>query len=100
MGDFSEVAKQIVYQRHEQFNGKGFPNGVSGIKIFPPARLVALCSDFAEIMVVQELEPLGALKVILGSPETASKYDPEFIRGLVGTFNKKKKKSKKKKTTK
>lgn len=91
-GNFTEVAKQIVYQRNEWFNGGGFPNKVSGFKIFPPARIVALCSDFAKIMCEKDCDPIEALKTILSSPESASIYDPEVIRGLVGTFNKKKKK--------
>lgn len=82
----SEATKQIVYQHHEYVNGTGFPNGLTGLKIFPLAKVVSFANGFAEFIVDQKLSPLDGLKVFLKTRGVLEKYDPVIIKTFLTCF--------------
>ena len=40
----------IVMQHHEQPNGKGYPNNLTGNQIFHPAKIVAIADGFSALL--------------------------------------------------
>lgn len=85
-GKIHEAVKQIVYQHHEYVNGAGFPNGLTGLKIFPPAKIVAFASDFVVFLRTEPAGPLTAIKAFLRIPGAIEKYDPAVVRAFLTCF--------------
>jgi len=83
----SEQVKQIVYQHHEQVNGTGFPLGLSGIKIFPLAKIICFASDFSKCIIRRKSTPMQTLKSVIHDSNFISKYDPECIEAFIKGFN-------------
>ncbi len=42
--------RSIILQHHEQPNGRGYPNRLSGNKIFPPAKIVSIADGFCSLV--------------------------------------------------
>jgi putative nucleotidyltransferase with HDIG domain len=42
--------RSIILQHHEQPNGRGYPNRLSGNKIFPPAKIVSIADSFCSLV--------------------------------------------------
>lgn len=82
----TEQIKQIVYQHHEMINGEGFPNGLTGIRIYPPAKVVALANEFAHILTDNRLTPLAGLKKLISDRGRLQRFDPMVIKSLVFGF--------------
>lgn len=83
-----ESVKQIVYQHHETIDGNGFPNNLSGIRIFPMAKIVSVANIFSEILIRERITPLEGLKKIVSNEDFILKYDPNCIRALFMAFRK------------
>lgn len=81
-----EPVKQIVYQHHEYVNGEGFPNKLSGSKIYPLAKVVSLCDSFSSFLVREKLAPLPGIKEFLKDKSTLAKFDPLVMKALVTGF--------------
>ncbi len=79
--------KQIILQHHEAYDGTGFPYGKKGSKILNLANIVCLMDDFVHTMLDQKLSPEGALKKIIGSKETLSRYNPVFVETFEKFFS-------------
>ena len=79
--------KQIVYQHKEYLDGSGYPNGLSGMNIFPLARIVCFASDFARIVSNEHLSPVLGIKQLIRNRELLLKYEANcikaFIKGMV-----------------
>lgn len=72
---------EAVYQHHERLDGKGYPRGLSGDKIIPEARILAI-SDVLEAMTYHRpyRAALGLKKAVEELKENAgSKYDLEGV---------------------
>lgn len=82
----NEQVRQIIYQHHEWVNGSGYPNGLTGIKIYPLAKIVALADGFTEFLVESKLPPRQAIKAFLQNREKIIKYDSNLVRALVHGF--------------
>jgi len=82
----SESVRQIVYQHHETYDGDGFPNGLTGSKIYPPAKIVGLANLFAGLMRQKHQSPLQALREFIPDHRMTAKYDPSIIKALVMAF--------------
>lgn len=85
----NEQIRQIVLQHHEQVSSLGYPFRLSGVRIYPPAKIVALADAFVEIIVAQNLTPINALKHLLIHKEIIMNYDGEIVRALVSGFRSK-----------
>src|SRR5690606_13361046 len=44
-----EIIRRVVYEHHENFNGTGYPRGISGEKIHEMARITAIADFFDAI---------------------------------------------------
>lgn len=86
--DLPHQVKQIVYQHHECINGEGYPNGLSGIRIFPLAKIVSFAADFAEYIIERGLTPKAGLQEILVDRTIICRYDPEVIKSFIKGFPK------------
>ncbi len=53
-GKFNEIAKQIAYYHHEKWDGKGYPDGISGTDIPLCARIMA-AADVLDALISQRL---------------------------------------------
>ncbi|MCY4644422.1 MAG: response regulator [Bacteriovoracales bacterium] len=82
----TEPVRQIVYQHHENINGSGFPHGLSGIKIYPPAKVVALGNSFANFLVSQKISPIKGLGPFISDRKNIEKFDPIILKALVKGF--------------
>lgn len=83
-----QQVKQIIYQHREFINGKGYPNGLTGLRIFPLAKVVAFSSSFAEFVILNNTTPLRAMKKFIGSREEITKYDSECIKSFITALSK------------
>jgi HD-GYP domain-containing protein (c-di-GMP phosphodiesterase class II) len=86
----SEKVRQIVLQHHESCDGKGYPFGLRLTKIYPPAKIVHISSEFSALMLNNNFQPKEALTHLLQSIGFREKYDPEMLRSLIKGFVKKK----------
>jgi HD-GYP domain-containing protein (c-di-GMP phosphodiesterase class II) len=82
----SESVRQIVYQHHEYVNGEGFPNGLTGIKTYPLAKIVALANEFANCLTKKRIPPLQVLKEFISDRQKIMKFDPLAVKALVQGF--------------
>jgi putative nucleotidyltransferase with HDIG domain len=83
-----ESVKQIVYQHHELVTGEGFPLKLSGIKIYPLAKVIGFMDYYANQMARNKVTPINALKEIMGDRRVMHHYDSAVIKGLIQGFRK------------
>lgn len=86
----SEPVRQIVYQHHELMNGEGFPNKLTGSKIYPLAKIVALANAFATHLTTHKVSPHQGIREFLSDREIILRYDPTDMKALVMGFTKRK----------
>jgi putative nucleotidyltransferase with HDIG domain len=79
----NEQVRQIVYQHHEFVNGTGYPNGLTGLKIYPLAKIVSLAEGFTDKLIEMKAPPKQVVKAILMDRNEIVKYDANMIRALV-----------------
>lgn len=77
---------QIVQQHHEYVNGHGYPNRLSGTKIYPLAKIVGLADAFSYYVTESGQTPRDALKNFLSKSQNIAQFDPELIRNLIKAF--------------
>jgi putative nucleotidyltransferase with HDIG domain len=82
----SEQVRQIVFQHHELVSGNGFPYTLTGIKIYPPAKIVSLADHFATVLKKGNHTPLEGLKIMLQDRNRIMDFDPYIIRSLIKGF--------------
>jgi HD-GYP domain-containing protein (c-di-GMP phosphodiesterase class II) len=79
--------KQIIFQHQEYLDGSGYPNGLSGMKVFPLARIVAFASDFARLISKDHLSPTLGMKKLIGDKDLLLRYEANcikaFIKGMI-----------------
>lgn len=81
-----EAVKQIIYQHHELVNGDGFPNKITGVKIYPLAKVVAFSDAFAHHLTDHQYTPVEGLKSFLQEKKTLTHYDPLVIKAFMNNF--------------
>ncbi len=84
--DMNPQVVQIVYQHHERVNGGGYPNRLTGVRIYPLAKIVSLADDFADLLVEKKISPVEGIKIFLQDREKLVAFDPAIIRALVQAF--------------
>lgn len=85
-GNIPEPVIQIVFQHHERVNGKGFPNELTGTKIYPLAKIVSLADDFSTLLIENKITPLEGLKLFIPDRERTLGFDSLAIKSLVTGF--------------
>jgi putative nucleotidyltransferase with HDIG domain len=80
---------EAIYQHHERLDGKGYPRGLSGDKIIPEARILAI-SDVLEAMTFHRpyRAALGLKPAVQELKDNAgSKYDQDIVRIALKIIN-------------
>jgi putative nucleotidyltransferase with HDIG domain len=74
----------IAYQHHERVDGAGYPRGLSGDRIMPLARIVAVANGYdtlvSEFAHPRPLAPPAAMRVLL--EEAGHGFDAEMVRAF------------------
>lgn len=81
-----QQVKQIVYQHHEWIDGGGYPNKISGMRIFPLAKIVTFASDFSHYILTHKLSPKDGMMDILPQRNIITRYDSEVIKAFAKSF--------------
>lgn len=81
-----EPVHQIIYQHHEYMNGLGFPNALSGVHIYPLAKVVSLAEEFVNFIMLKKISPLEGLRLFIQDKEKRERFDPLIIKALVKGF--------------
>lgn len=85
-----EVIRRVVFEHHENFNGTGYPQGLSGEKIHEMARVTAIADFFDAITTKRSyheaLSVEDALAVMARS--VSKKIDPELFEIFSKNVNK------------
>lgn len=77
---------QIVQQHHEFITGHGYPNRLSGNKIYPLAKVVCLADSFSYFVVESGQPPKDALRSFLSKAQNIAQFDSQLIRNLIKAF--------------
>lgn len=83
--DIPAAALQIIFQHHEG-GGRGFPNGLADVKIFPLAKIVGLADRFTRFNFENDTILVDGLRMFLADKVQLSKCEPENIKALVKSF--------------
>ncbi len=79
--DFLSMGREIALTHHEKWNGKGYPNQLSGKEIPLSGRIVALCDTYDAITnnrpYKKALDHESACKII--KSERGHAFDPEIV---------------------
>lgn len=81
-----EPVAQIVLQHHELINGFGYPYKLSGLKIYPMAKLISLANTFAEFIIEKDMPLIVALKSFAAERGMIEQHDPDALRSLIRGF--------------
>ncbi len=80
---------QVAAQEHERWDGKGYPNGLSGEQIHEYARIIGLVDIFEALMnprpYRRKLMPHEAVRELLVSEKTS--FPSQIIKALVQQFS-------------
>jgi HD-GYP domain-containing protein (c-di-GMP phosphodiesterase class II) len=82
--DIPESSKMATLQHHEQFNGKGYPGGLSGESITPFARIISVADVYDALTsdrpYRKAMLPSDAIEYIMGGYGTM--FDPKSVDAL------------------
>lgn len=78
----NEQVLQIIYEHHEHIDGSGYPNQLSGSKIYPLAKIVSIAESFSELLHELKAPPRLALKEFLKSRDSLQRFDPMLVKSL------------------
>lgn len=74
-------AALLVRHHHEQFDGRGYPDGISGLSIPLGARILAVANDYDALqigtLVTGRLSPADALRYLVAN--RGARYDPTVV---------------------
>ncbi|MDR3608208.1 MAG: HD domain-containing protein [Oligoflexia bacterium] len=86
-GEVPEEVRYIIYQHHEQPNGKGYPNGISGPTMYYPARIVGLADAFSALIsrrpYREAYKPEMAIEILRKDP---GKFDRHLVDMLASVI--------------
>ena len=81
MGFLNEVA-QLIKEHHERFDGKGYPNNLSGEDIQLGARIMTVADAFDAMVSVRPYRKALSLTHAISELETNSgtQFDPNIVK--------------------
>lgn len=86
MENINPTVKLIVYQHHESVNGEGFPQGLGGNRIYPPAKIVAFASRVAELCISMQAPPHQVVKKMITSKKEIFAFDSQVVKAFIQSF--------------
>jgi putative two-component system response regulator len=82
---FLQIAKELAFAHHENWDGSGYPQGLAGEAIPVPGRLMAV-ADAYDMLVCDRLDkppfPHQTAMIIITS-DKGKKYDPDIVDALM-----------------
>ncbi|MFW6134361.1 MAG: HD domain-containing phosphohydrolase [Elusimicrobiota bacterium] len=87
MEDFKDIEPVVKYHR-ENYDGTGYPEGLSGNNIPKLARILAIADTYKELLLKQELSEQEAMKKIIQMK--GKRFDPEYVDIFISQLSKKK----------
>ena len=83
--EFFKPCRGIVRNHHEWFNGKGYPDGLSGDNIPIPARIVAIADSFDAMTSTRPYRTARSIDFALEELENGSsnQFDPNLVKIFV-----------------
>ena len=81
----------MVLQHHERFDGKGYPNGLSGNSIHFGARILAVADAFDAMKSDRPYRNGMPIERVMGiiQQETGRQFDPVVVKALINTIYRK-----------
>ena len=81
---FSEIIPMVV-QHHERFDGKGYPDGLTGEEIHQSARILAVADVFDALSSDRPYRKGMVIEAVLGliQQEAGHQFDPEIVKALL-----------------
>jgi len=74
---------QAMIDRHENFDGSGFPNGKKGKEISLFSRIISICHDYEKLVSGYSGEALIPMQALVKIWEdSGEKYDPDIVKML------------------
>ncbi len=89
VGNFKLVTgevKQIIHQHHELADGSGFPQGISGNRIFLPAQVVGIVDKIARVMAERKVNAIDGLKIFFSDHENVNRYNRDVVKAFISCF--------------
>lgn len=82
------AAAKIIRAHHERFDGQGFPEGLSGMRIPLGARILAVANDYdglqIGVVIPRCLNPEDARRVIVEG--RGKRYDPQVVEAFMAVL--------------
>lgn len=75
---------ECIRCHHERWDGSGFPKGLEGEDIPIDARIVGMCSDYAEQIVCNDVPPYVAVEEIYGA--SGIYYDYKVVQAFINNI--------------
>jgi len=81
---YLNVAKQMALTHHEKWDGTGYPNGLSGLNIPLPGRLMAIVDVFEALISKRVYKDpiLPEIAINILENESGTAFDPELIEAF------------------
>lgn len=92
IADIPHEIRHIIVQHHEQYNGRGYPNRLSGKAIYPLAHLVSIADGFCSFLFKTPYREIsyGPHQCIELMKSDLGHYDPQILEILENHFAKSK----------
>ncbi|MCB9091523.1 MAG: HD domain-containing protein [Halobacteriovoraceae bacterium] len=81
-----EPVRQIVLQHHERLDGSGYPHRLTGMKIFPMAKVIAIADEFVNQLVETKMSPVEVLNQFIRNEELMIQFDSNLLRSFLKSF--------------
>lgn len=82
----NESVTSIIQQHHEYYDGTGYPQGISGLQIFPLAKVVSTINLFTDFMTKNKKSPIESWKEITKNRDISTQFDPEVLLAIGRSF--------------
>ncbi|MBP3620638.1 MAG: HD domain-containing protein [Lachnospiraceae bacterium] len=78
------VVANAILSHHEKWNGSGYPKSISGEEIPILARIINVCSHYAESIIIEDMQPYMAVEELYGA--SGFYYDPKVVDAFVNNI--------------
>jgi len=89
--NFTREILPIIRHHHERYDGKGYPDGLSGENIPFLARLVTIADTVDAIISSRPYRPAGTFEQVLEELKrcAGSQFDPDLVKAFISLYNNK-----------
>ncbi|MBT4791378.1 MAG: HD domain-containing protein [Halobacteriovoraceae bacterium] len=79
----TEPISQVIYQHHELISGTGFPNKLTGSRIYPLAKIVCFADFMAHYCALHRLPLQSAITEVISQKKDIFNFEPECVKSLI-----------------